>query len=171
MNKYPRRDAITAGAETANSEQSQCTGSPPSFQPIANAIAEVSEACKPIDTALTYGRAGLRVFPCDPRDKTPLVARGYKAATRDPKQIRAWWTQWPNAMIALATGVQTGIFVLDVDVDLEKGIDGSRRWPRSKWSTVNCWKHCAALHPAAVCTFTFSGATGSKILLASLAPA
>jgi len=124
MNKYPRRDAITAGAETANSEQSQCTGSPPSFQPIANAIAEVSEACKPIDTALTYGRAGLRVFPCDPRDKTPLVARGYKAATRDPKQIRAWWTQWPNAMIALATGVQTGIFVLDVDVDLEKGIDG-----------------------------------------------
>jgi hypothetical protein len=47
MNSDPRRDGVTAGAEPENSKQSQCTGSSSPYQPIANAIADVSEVCSP----------------------------------------------------------------------------------------------------------------------------
>ena len=29
--------------------------------------------------------------------------------------ISAWWTRWPNATIAIATGIISGLVVLDVD--------------------------------------------------------
>src|SRR6516225_2621873 len=38
MNKYPRRDAITAGAEADHSEQTLFTASPQSFQLIGRAV-------------------------------------------------------------------------------------------------------------------------------------
>ena len=54
--------------------------------------------------ALEYAALGLRVFPCLPRDKRPAVAHGFKEATTDADQIRAWWTRWPDANIGIATG-------------------------------------------------------------------
>ena len=125
-NENPRRGLNTAGlrANADRSEQSQHTASPASFQPISRAIAVASDDSELIVAALAYAQARLRVFPCNPRDKTPLVAHGFKAATTDPKQIRAWWERWPNAMISMPTGRTSGIFVLDVDVDPEKNIDG-----------------------------------------------
>src|ERR1700761_5783222 len=53
------------------------------------------------------------VFPCH-LDKSPLTKNGFKDATRDPAQIRTWWSHWPNANIAIATA-ESGIVVLDVD--------------------------------------------------------
>jgi putative DNA primase/helicase len=40
---------------------------------------------------------------------------GVKEATTDLETIRGWWRQWPNANIGLATGVKSGVFVLDID--------------------------------------------------------
>jgi len=45
-----------------------------------------------------------------------LVKKGFKAATKDPAQIRKWWSQWPSAMIGLPTGRTSGIDALDNDV-------------------------------------------------------
>ena len=53
------------------------------------------------------------VFPCRVKGKEPLTPHGFKDATCDETQIRAWWTQWPNANIATPTGL--GWWVLDVD--------------------------------------------------------
>jgi len=39
------------------------------------------------------------------------------SATTDPETIKKWWTQWPDANIAIATGRKSGIFVIDVDAD------------------------------------------------------
>jgi putative DNA primase/helicase len=64
------------------------------------------------------------VFPVNPADKSPLCAHGFKAASTDEQQIRTWWTRWPNAMIGMPTGGRTELWVLDIDVDVARKIDG-----------------------------------------------
>jgi RecA-family ATPase len=77
-----------------------------------------------LTAALQYAGSGLPVFPCKPFDKAPLVSSGFYAATQDPDQIKAWWRQWPDAMIGMPTGAASGIDVLDLDLDDEKGKNG-----------------------------------------------
>jgi hypothetical protein len=72
--------------------------------------------------ALAYASRGWHVFPCKP-DKKPYTEHGFKDATTDPKIIRAWWTQWPDAQIGVACGA-SGIVVVDLDLDKAKGLDG-----------------------------------------------
>jgi hypothetical protein len=74
--------------------------------------------------ALEYARKGLPVFPCNPLDKKPLTPHGFKDATTDETQIRAWWGRWPNAMIGAPTGPASGAWVIDPDVDPVKQLDG-----------------------------------------------
>ena len=57
-----------------------------------------------LDAALEYASGRMPVFPCNPLDKKPLTAHGFKDATTDEAQIRAWWTRWPNAMVGAPTG-------------------------------------------------------------------
>lgn len=88
----------------------------------------------PIDHALDYAARGLPVFPCNPtstkpKAKTPLTPRGFKDATTNPDQIRAWWQQWPSALIGGAMGPTSGVFAVDPDVPKEPGDpDGLAAW-------------------------------------------
>ncbi len=88
----------------------------------------------PIDHALDYAARGLPVFPCNPtptkpKAKTPLTAHGFKDATTNPDQIRAWWQQWPSALIGGAMGSASGLFAVDPDVPKEPGDpDGLAAW-------------------------------------------
>ena len=66
-------------------------------------------------TALALAARGLHVFPCRPRDKRPATADGLKSATVDAGTIKQWWQQEPQYNVAIATGTQSNIFVLDVD--------------------------------------------------------
>jgi hypothetical protein len=75
-----------------------------------------------LTAALEYAAKGLPVFPCKRTDKRPLTKNGFKDATTDPDQIRAWWKQWPDAMIGMPTGKVSGIDVADLDV--KKGKNG-----------------------------------------------
>ena len=68
-----------------------------------------------IDLALLYARLGLPVFPVIRGGKRPLVERGFHSASLDPGVIRAWWAQWQDANIGVATGAPAGVWVLDVD--------------------------------------------------------
>jgi hypothetical protein len=66
--------------------------------------------------ALYYARSrGWAVFPVQPKAKKPLVGGAYKAATAELDQVEAWWRQWPDANIGLATGERSGVWVLDID--------------------------------------------------------
>lgn len=68
---------------------------------------------------------GFAVFPLKYRDKVPLTRNGCKDATTDAAQIKAWWQKYPNANIGLATGsVSQNVFVIDLDIDEDRGIDG-----------------------------------------------
>jgi hypothetical protein len=64
--------------------------------------------------ALAYARAGIPVFPCDTR-KRPLTARGHHDATTNGDTIRRWWARWPNALVGIPTGRDSGVWVLDID--------------------------------------------------------
>lgn len=55
----------------------------------------------------------LRVFPCV--GKKPRIKRWQHEATNDPVQILKWWTLWPDANPACATGVGSNVVVLDFD--------------------------------------------------------
>ena len=70
-----------------------------------------------LEAALAYAALGWAVFPLAPGTKKPLIAGGggFKAATTDADQIRAWWTETPEANIGVATGKASGISVVDVD--------------------------------------------------------
>ena len=83
-----------------------------------------------LNEALRLAKQGTPVFPCKP-DKRPFyqlgtLENGHKAATTDEDQIRKWWTRWPDAGIGVPTGERSGWWVLDVDLDPDKGIDGYR---------------------------------------------
>lgn len=82
--------------------------------------------------AVSYAEMGLAVFPIKPRSKSPLIAHGFKAASKDPEQINRWWEKWPDANIGIATGSMSGgLVVIDLDIDDDKGIDGRvslREW-------------------------------------------
>ena len=60
---------------------------------------QANKAPTELEAALGYARVGTAVFPCNPLDKKPLTSSGFKNATKDEAQIRAWWQKWPSAMI------------------------------------------------------------------------
>jgi hypothetical protein len=69
-----------------------------------------------LSAAMEYAGRGWYVFPCrwqGEHAKAPLTQNGFKNATRDPDQIRRWWTRWPHAMIGAP--VDRRLVVLDVD--------------------------------------------------------
>jgi hypothetical protein len=83
------------------------------------------------DAALGYACRGWRVFPlhgivngactcgrseCSSPGKHPLVRRGLYEATFDVNLIDDWWRRWRSANIGIATGVESGIAVIDVDL-------------------------------------------------------
>jgi hypothetical protein len=78
-------------------------------------------------SALWYANNGLRVFPVQALGKQPYRGtRGFKDATTDQDQIRAWWTKWPDANIGIATG-----HLVDV-IDIDGPPAGIKSWGRLK---------------------------------------
>ncbi len=79
-----------------------------------------------LDAALEYAAHGWPVFPLAPKGKTPLTAHGFKDATIDEAQIRAWWTETPGANIGTPTGLVTRRSVVDEDNKPWKGATGGK---------------------------------------------
>lgn len=84
-----------------------------------------------LDSALGYAHRGWRVFPlhgivngvctcgradCGSAGKHPLVRRGLYEATTDGNKLRSWWRRWRSANIGLATGAESGVVVIDIDL-------------------------------------------------------
>jgi len=84
------------------------------------------------ERALEYAAKGLRVFPvyepisndqcscrrkpsCDDIGKHPRNRNGFKGASSDRAKVLDWWLRWPRANIGIATGRESGIWVLDFD--------------------------------------------------------
>jgi len=82
-----------------------------------------------LKAALAYSALGLPVVPihaaaggkcscgegsaCKSPGKHPLTAHGFRDATCDPTVIRGWFTEWPDANVAVAPNGR--VVVVDVD--------------------------------------------------------
>jgi hypothetical protein len=65
-----------------------------------------------LEAALSYARLGWPVFPVG-QDKAPLTRHGFQDASCHAGIIREWWSQYPQANVAL--GIPEGLVVLDFD--------------------------------------------------------
>lgn len=68
--------------------------------------------------ALAYVERGWRVLPLRPGGKEPLgrlVPHGCKDASSTGDDVLRWWSDEPEAGVAIATGSVSGIWVLDID--------------------------------------------------------
>lgn len=77
--------------------------------------AQLGGALDMLATALWYAKwCGWTVFPVKPGGKIPLIAEGFRQASKDPGQITQWWGRWPDANIGLACAM-SGLVALDFD--------------------------------------------------------
>jgi hypothetical protein len=74
------------------------------------------------DAAADLVSLGFKVFPIAPGRKLPLIKAWQIAASDDLETITAWADQWPNANIGIATGMMSGVVV--VDIDMKDGKNG-----------------------------------------------
>jgi len=79
-----------------------------------------------LGAAARYVARGWQLFVCG-SDKRPLQRGGFKNASTDLSRLDRALTRHPDGMLAIRTGAESGIVVIDIDVDAAKGIDG-RRW-------------------------------------------
>lgn len=100
-----------------------------------------------LNDALKYADNGWNVFPlhgivngqctcgmkCASPGKHPLTKNGLKDATTDSELITRWFTRFPQANVAIATGPESDLWV--VDVDNKQSIEiGNRVVPQGSYS-------------------------------------
>lgn len=93
-----------------------------------------------LDEAIGFAARGWKVFPlhsapapgrcscargtsCRNIGKHPRTEHGLSDASRSPLTVTAWWTQWPDANIGLATGELATV----LDMDVKAGGDDTLR--------------------------------------------
>jgi hypothetical protein len=145
----------STGSETVATETNEKTtqqgdggAAKPDFQRATRAAIKVYNITESIlEAALAYASHGVPVFPLDPKTKSPIAAKlkdeegnsiagtgGFYRATTDPDQIREWWCikNWPgycrNYLIGVPMGLLLGLWVLDVDTEVEHDHDGVAAW-------------------------------------------
>lgn len=69
-----------------------------------------------LDAALRYLALGWSPIPVATRSKRPLIAwRPFQDGAPGEAEVRGWFAKWPDANVAIVTGVGSGLVVLDVD--------------------------------------------------------
>lgn len=64
--------------------------------------------------------------PVEYKPKSPLISNGFHGASQEEVQIRAWWKQWPDALVGVPTGQKTRLIAIDWDPD--KHTDATGEW-------------------------------------------
>ncbi len=72
--------------------------------------------------AIALARKRVATFPCRPNEKRPLTPRSFYDATTNVELIAERAARWPDANIAIPTGMRSGFVV--IDVDRKHGVDG-----------------------------------------------
>lgn len=69
-----------------------------------------------LKAALDYVRLGWSVIPVEPRGKRPLLRwQVFQYRRAEVPEIADWFHRWPDANIAVVTGIVSGVVVLDLD--------------------------------------------------------
>lgn len=88
-----------------------------------NIVVEESEYLSLMhEEALKYIESGWSVLPLLPDTKEPRTPNGFYNASTDTTVINRWWLENPEYNVAICTGTESRLLVLDVDV--KNGVDG-----------------------------------------------
>lgn len=99
-----------------------------------------------LEAALEYLALGWSVFPA--KGKKPLVRWGrYQRALPTAEEVESWWSTWPDAQIALATGTVSGLIVLDLDGDEATESTAGLQFPKTPSARTGRGQHFYFAHP------------------------
>jgi putative DNA primase/helicase len=79
-----------------------------------------------IESILSLASKGFRMHPLQVKDKVPVVKGWEVKATCDPNMIRQWFAIHRNCNWGLATGHESNVFVVDIDVKAS----GDKTWKK-----------------------------------------
>ncbi|MGE5444930.1 MAG: bifunctional DNA primase/polymerase, partial [Ignavibacteriales bacterium] len=70
-----------------------------------------------LDLALRYRqKLNWCIIPCNTRDKNPIILwKEYQKRLSEDQEIESWWTEYPDANLAVVVGNHSGIIAVDVD--------------------------------------------------------
>jgi hypothetical protein len=80
------------------------------------------------EAAVRYAKHGWWVFPCRPDGKAPATRQGLLNASNDEAKVESYWITHPEHNVAVRTGAESQIVVLDVDGD--EGVETLRALER-----------------------------------------
>lgn len=88
--------------------------------------------------AYACSRLGFRVFPLRTDTGTPVFTQWPERATTDVGQIQEWWTgEYARNGVGIATGPESGVWVLDIDVKDADGFKSLRDLTHTNGATVD----------------------------------
>lgn len=80
-----------------------------------------------IKAAMDYGRLGWSVVPIRPQDEESFVRwQVYQHRRPETTEIGDWFTRWPDANLAIVTGIVSSLVVLDLDPRRGADLSGAR---------------------------------------------
>src|SRR5438034_3341754 len=109
-----------------------------------------------LEAALQYARLGWRVIPIAPRSKDHPLVKWQEFQHRAPTtaELTAWFTQWPDANLAVLTGAGSGLVVVDIDSpEGEKALAGLGHIT-TLTSTTGRGRHLFFKHPGGTVSST-----------------
>ena len=82
-----------------------------------------------LEAALCYAARGWFVFPVPPGEKKSHKSAEHSGGrkwgkTSDPAEIERDWQRWPDANVGIATGPESGFFVVEADTKEGHEVDG-----------------------------------------------
>jgi putative DNA primase/helicase len=115
---------VTLSVEALNSNgQALVALADPNPRTAARALASLGLLVFPLHSMTADGACTCQKNCGRNAGKHPRTTNGHLDASTSLGQVDTWWDRWPGANIGVATGVRSGIWVLDIDPD--KGGDAS----------------------------------------------
>ncbi len=83
---------------------------------VASTVCGIDTSTLHSEVAMTYLSRGWSIIPQVPRTKKPHVKwKPFQDRLPTETEIESWWSQWPDAGMAIIPGRLSGILVVDVD--------------------------------------------------------
>jgi len=92
----------------------------------ASVMHRMPDWATPAQAAVELAKVRVPVFPVG-EDKRPLTRHGFHDSSTDLAQVERWWQRFPQAGLAIPTGMPSGVVVVDVDVHGVNGYDALQR--------------------------------------------